>query len=162
MYLAALAGLLCLSYVALSYGLPWFFEGGRARLGPPAWRSLLTIALFALGAFLVSFHIHDKQLANRFLHVFGGGVAGFLVCFLAARDSALLIGRARFFIVAALVVTAMGVGNELLEFFLQEYTPLLFSSTPIDTWLDLASNTVGIALAALILTPLIPRQGIKR
>ncbi len=157
MYLAALAASLCLSYFALSYGLTWFFSGERARMSPQAWRSVALIAAFAIGAFLLSFHIHDKQLANRFLHTFGGGVAGFLVCYLVARDSALALGRARFFIVAAAVVTAMGVGNELMEFFLQTYTPLLFSSTPVDTWLDLASNTVGILLAAALFTPLIPR-----
>jgi len=167
MYLAALVTGLCLSYVVLSYGLPWFFEGRRARLSPNALRSILVIALSASIAFFVSFQIEDIQLANRALHMLGGGFVAFLACVLAARDTGLTIGRLRFFIVATLLVTFMGVANELVEFVLDTYTSLLFSSSRIDTWLDLASNVLGILIAAVCLLSFVPassgfRQGEPR
>src|SRR4051812_24709864 len=115
MYHFALALGLSLSYLAFYYGFPWLFGAPRPPLGERNWHSALIIGVFALGSLWISLHIHhDRQLANRVLHVLGGGAAGFLACFLAARDAGLALGRLRFFVFAALVVTALGVGNELV------------------------------------------------
>ncbi len=158
MYLIALGLGLCVSYAGLVSVLPWLLEGRPLRLPRVAARSLIVIVFAAFAAFFVSFQIGDEQWANRFLHVFGGGFVGFLVCVLAARDSGLGIGRTRFFVAAALMVTCMGVANELVEFFLDTYTSLLFSASRIDTWLDLASNAIGVCIAAPFFLPLAPRR----
>ena len=158
MYLIALGVGLCLSYILLSYGLPWFFEGRRGRLGEAAARSVVVIAFVAFAAFFVSFQISDEQLANRMLHALGGGFVGFLVCILATRDNHLGIGRTRVFIASMLIVTGMGVANELIEFFLDTYTSLLFSASRTDTWFDLASNLTGALIAAPLFLPLVPRR----
>lgn len=158
MYHALLVLGLCLAYALLAYCFAWFFEAGRpVRL---SWGAAGAIALFAILSDAGSATIRDWQLANRALHVFGGGFAAYLACVFAARAAGLTIGRARFFVVAALVVTALGVGNELVELVLQRYFGLTFAAGPLDTWLDLASNTVGIALAALILAPFVPARAL--
>lgn len=69
------------------------------------------------------------------------------------KDSTLSISRFQFLTLSMLLVTAMGVGNEILEFFLQNYFYLISSQNPLDTWLDLISNTLGIITGALIFTP---------
>ncbi|MDE1944387.1 MAG: hypothetical protein KGI78_04430 [Patescibacteria group bacterium] len=156
MYHALLVLGLCLAYVCLAYGFAWFFETGRpVRL---SWRAAGAVAAVAIAADAFSATIPDWQLANRALHVFGGGFVAYLACVLAARAAGLAIGRARFLALAALAVTALGVGNELLELVLQRYFSLTFAAGPLDTWLDLASNTVGIALGALLLLPLVPAR----
>lgn len=110
-------------------------------------------------AYIVSFSIHDKQLSNRVLHAFAGGFTAFAVNFLAARDAKVEIGRMRFFIFAILIVTAMGVGNELIEFFLQKYYHFIFSPTVYDTWLDLFSNLIGTLIAGMVFNPFVKRHG---
>ena len=155
MYHILLALGLCLAYGLFAYGFAWFFGAGPVRLSR---RSVVYIALVAVAGDFVSTLIPDWQLANRVLHILAGGFAGYLACVLAARDASLAIGRARFAIVAALLVTALGVANEHLELALQSFAHLRFAATVSDTWLDLASNTVGIALGALALTWLVPTR----
>lgn len=159
MYHLALAAGLCLAYVALAYAFAWFFAGARARLtAAQVLRAIVPIAFVVVTADAVSIAIVDWQLSNRVLHIFGGGFAGFLTCALAARDAGLSIGRLRLIAIAALIVTFMGVANELLEFALQQYAHFRFAAGPLDTWFDLASNTVGIALGAALFTWLVPRR----
>lgn len=88
----------------------------------------------------------------------GGAFISYLACFLVVEDRNIKINKIQFFIFSALVVTTLGVGNELLEFFLQHYTHLVFSNDSLDTWLDLASNTAGIFIAALVFTPFINKE----
>jgi len=76
----------------------------------------------------------------------------FLTCVLATRDARVNVDRGRFILLALLIVTALGVGNELAELALQSLTKFPFTDSLIDTWLDLLSNTTG----ALIAIPLIP------
>ena len=96
----------------------------------------------------------NQELANRLLHALGGGALGTLTCYLATKDSKVNITTFQFFIFSFLLVTALGVGNELLEFFLQETTGEIFSNSNIDAWLDLASNTVGALLASAVFVPI--------
>lgn len=160
MYHVAIVLGLCLAYVLLAYGLAWFFEmPGPVRL---SWRAAALIAAVAIAADAGSSMIRDWQLANRALHIFGGGFVGYLACVLAVRAAGLALGRARVALLCALLVTALGVGNELLELVLQRYFALTFAAGPLDTWLDLASNTIGIALAMLILAPLAPRRAVHQ
>lgn len=76
-----------------------------------------------------------------------------IICFLVVRDSGLKIGRFQFFVFSAMIVTALGVGNEILEYYAQTYFGIIAAATVDDTWLDLISNTVGICAAALLLIP---------
>jgi hypothetical protein len=116
--------------------------------------SLLIIAGFCALTYTVSVSIADPELGNRVLHTFGGGVAGMLACFLAARDSGIKITRFQFFVLSALIVLALGIGNEMIEFMLQSSGIRVFARTADDTWLDLASNGVGILFAVICLLPL--------
>ncbi|HEY4523134.1 MAG TPA: hypothetical protein VJK73_02050, partial [Candidatus Paceibacterota bacterium] len=75
-----------------------------------------------------------------------------------ARDIGLSIGRLRFLVVATLIVTTIGVANEHVELALQSFAHLRFAASVSDTWLDLASNTAGIVLAAALFTQLVPRR----
>jgi hypothetical protein len=154
MYHAILVLGLCLTYVLLAHGLAWFFKAGPVRL---SWGSATAIALVAIASDALGASIADWQIANRVLHIFGGGFASYLAVVLAARAAGVAIGRARLVVVATLVVIALGVGNELVELALQRYAHFRFAAGPFDTWLDLASNTVGIALGALLLAPLVPK-----
>lgn len=154
MYHALLILGLCLAYVLLAYGLAWYFGTGvPVRL---SWRAAAAIALMAIVGDAASTVVPDWQLANRALHVFGGALPAYLACILAARAAGLTIGRARIVLAAALMVTALGVANEHVELVLQQFWHLRFAAGPLDTWLDLASNTAGIVLGALLLLPFTP------
>lgn len=154
MYHALLVLGLCAIYVLLAHGFAWYFATGvPVRL---SWRYAATIAAVAILADAVSATVPDWQLANRVLHLFGGGLVAYLACILAARDAGLAIGRGRVAIAAALIVAALGVANEHVEFALQHYAHFRFAAGPLDTWFDLASNTAGIALGVLLLWPLTP------
>ena len=87
-----------------------------------------------------------------------GGVVAFVMFFLVVRDTRTALTRLQFFILGFLIVTALGVANELLEFFLQQTTGIIFNDDIFDTWLDLFSNTNGALLAGGLLTMLIPRN----
>lgn len=82
-----------------------------------------------------------------------------LVCFLAIKNLQFGISKFQFILVSALTATAFGVGNELLEFFLENYFGLIANVSMNDTWLDLLSNTAGIIFALLVLTPLYKQRG---
>ncbi len=61
--------------------------------------------------------------------------------FLAAKDSNIVIDRFRFFTLSVLIVTGLGVANEMLEFFLQSQTGLIFTTSINDTRVDLTSTS---------------------
>jgi hypothetical protein len=167
LYLAFLAVSFMLTYAALFVLFPLFFTG---RLARPSGHSIVSLALI-LGGLLATFvvvvlvHEHDRVLANRVLHALGGGVLSFFVCYLVVRDTRLAIGRFQFLVFSALVVTALGVGNEILEFFFAIWLRVDFQSDGFDTWLDLISNAVGTAAGALVFVPLLglrrPRPAVR-
>jgi len=116
--------------------------------------SALLVMALSLLTWAVTTVIPNEQLANRLLHAVGGGVLVMVTCFLAARESQAKINTFQFIVFSVLVTTALGVGNEILEFFLQNVTGEMFADSIIDTWLDLTSNTVRALVAAVILIPL--------
>ncbi len=119
------------------------------------------IVAIVVAMLIVVILVPDPALSNRIQHAFAGGFAAFLVCYLAVRDLNISINKFQFFVFSSLIVTALGVGNELAEFIFQEYIPIFpfqFAETPIDTWLDLVSNSVGVIVGALCFTPFINRK----
>ena len=145
---------MCATYFLLFALLPRFFaQKITTPLGNP-FLSILYIVLFSILAYGTSLSIQDLELSNRILHILGGGFFGFLTCFFATRDSGVRINKFQFFVLSALIVLALGVANELLEFLLQSYAGIISAATPTDTWFDLASNTIGIGIASIFLVQL--------
>ena len=145
----------CLLYLGLAYLFPLFFTGRRPinvgeKISP---RVILLIIIVTLAIFSFTTRIQDPMIENRLQHALGGGFLAFFICFLAARSSGVKITRFQFFFFSFLIATALGVANEILEYFLQTYTSLHFASSVADTWLDLVSNTVGILVATAIFLP---------
>lgn len=155
MYLVFITLAMCVIYFILLALFPFFFTQKATPLQKKSLLPVAYIIAFSVLAYAASFSIADLELGNRVLHAFGGGFLGFLVCFLAARNSKIHINRFQFFMFSALVVLSLGIANELLEFLLQEYSGFLFAaSTSIyDTWLDLASNVAGVIIAGVCLVP---------
>lgn len=149
----AIIAVMCVSYFADAIFIAWLFEQPKPRFNRRAIGSVAIIATCIIIAYVLADIIPDVELGNRFQHALGGGLTAFLACFLACRDTDIDIGRIRFAVVALLIVTAMGVGNELLEFLLQTHSHYIFADNALDTWRDLASNAVGATIAAILLTP---------
>ncbi len=160
-YLLLLTVAMCAAYLLLYFGFTYFFTNKIANLGSGSLVSIVYISLFSLASYGVSVLIADLELANRILHVFGGGFLAFLVCFLVVRDSKVAVTRFQFVVLSFLVVVALGVANEIAEFFLQNYLAYTAALTINDTWLDLISNVVGASLAAFIFTPFVTSTHIK-
>jgi len=154
LYLAFITVALCIGYFILLRLFPYFFGQNVPPQRRSPWFPLAYIVTFSALVYAVNFSLPDPELANRILHVFGGGFLGFSVCFLAARDSGVRISKFQFFLFSTLIVLALGTANELLEFFLQEYAGLISATSVTDTWLDLSSNVVGAILASMCLVPL--------
>ena len=142
-----------LSYFVIAAFAAWLFDKPSPQFSRTAYLSVGVISLCIVISYIVAALITDVEIGNRFQHAFGGGFAGFLSCFLSCKDTHLDVGRYRFLAIALLIVTAMGVGNEILEFFVQSSTHLIFSNNTLDTWRDLTSNSVGALAAAALLTP---------
>jgi len=152
-HLAFITFALCIVYFILLALLPRFFT---QQITPPRRNplpSLIYIVALSVLAYIASFSIQDLEFGNRILHIFSGGFVGFFMCFLATRDSRVRINKFQFFVFSVLIVLALGIANELLEFFLQEYAGYISSATVTDTWLDLASNVVGMILAGICFVP---------
>jgi hypothetical protein len=159
MYLLALTILLSFSYFVILCVFSYFFKSELPKLAGQSLRSVIIIAIASITSFIIAGIIPNPELSNRVLHGLGGGVIVFLVCFLAMKDSNISINKFQFFVMGALIVTALGVANEIAEFFAQLLNiGFIFSATPFDTWLDLVSNTVGILIAAVCFVPFVPRK----
>lgn len=158
MYLIAITLSLCIAYFALFLIFPFFFEHRVAKIGPKSLLSVALIFIISFLGYLIAFTIPDLELSNRFLHGFGGGFMALFVCFLVAKDSHVRINKFQFIFLSLLTVTALGVVNEILEFFLQNYGGVIFAASINDTWLDLISNTIGIALALIAFAPFINKK----
>lgn len=158
MYLVFIALSLGLSYFVLYFLFTKFFEH-KAKL--PKFKSIFSVILILVLSFVIDYFalsISDFDVSNRLLHAFGGGFLAFFVCFLVVRDSKLKISKFQFFIFSFLSVMTMGIGNEAIEFFAQNYSDFIFAPNINDTWLDLISNTSGALIAGGIFTPLIPKR----
>jgi hypothetical protein len=116
---------------------------------------LLIIFVLSILGYIIAFSIPNPELGNRILHGFGGGFMALLAFFLAVKDTNIKLRKFQFFFFSLAVVAALGVANEILEFFLQNYVGLIFAESINDTWYDLISNTVGSLIAALLFLPFI-------
>lgn len=155
MYLLLLTIGQCALYAVLACIYTAFFGGTRPLWGRFSFASLGVITAVSMGSYVISFLVPDIEWGNRVMHALGGGVTTSLVCFLVVRDFRVPVNKFQFFVFSALMVTAIGVGNEILEYFTQNYFGLTFNTYLNDTWLDLMSNVVGTLFAGAILTPFI-------
>lgn len=160
MYLLILPIGFCVSYFILLFLFSFFFENKTARVTKKSFSSVALVVFLIFSTYIVTFQIPDTELANRVLHGFGGGFLAFLLCFLVTKDGNLQIGKFRFFIFSALIVTAMGVVNEIMEYIIQNYGSLglIFTDSINDTWLDLVSNAIGMAIASICFVPFVNRK----
>jgi hypothetical protein len=141
------------AYIVLLWLFARFFNHPRPKFGVHTFRSILTILASFLFFFSVSLLVPNEEWGNRILHALAGGFTATLMCYVAARDSCVRVTRFQFLVFSLLVVTALGVANEVAEFFGQRYTYLAFAPHINDTWLDLISNTIGIFLGLSCLVP---------
>ena len=147
---------LCLSYFLVYAVFQIFFPGRMDHPAPiQVVRSILLITLLVTATFLASFLPTDPHLGNRLLHGLGGGLTVFFVCFRVVKDGNFKVNRLQFFILSLLLVTALGVGNEIIELGLQRYLDITMAKNVSDTWFDLVSNTTGAILAGTIITPFV-------
>ncbi len=161
MYLILVAFGFCAVYAFLLFLYSLFFKNAMPVFRPRFGFSVVTIlAVYGAVAFTVG-SLEDLELGNRILHVFGGGFLAFLVCFLVVKDLHLEISRFRFVVFSFLVVLGLGVGNEILEYFLQNYTSLSFATSANDTWMDLMSNVIGAVIGTICLTPWIRSKAVE-
>jgi len=147
MYTVFLTIAFVLTYLFLYFFFPGFFSLTRPKLGRRSLVSILVIVCVWLAVYFIVYSINNPAISNRLLHAIGGGALSSLICFLAARDLNLRITRFQFFALSFLVVMTLGIGNELVEFFLQEVLSFEFAKDLNDTWLDLLSNTIGAFVA---------------
>ena len=141
------------AYVAVFFVFPYFFGAKAPKLGMQSVYSILKILAVFLLFFVLSEVVQDEELGNRILHSMAGGFTALVMCFYAASDSKVVITSFQFSVFSFLLVTTLGVGNEIAEFFGQRYTSLVFAPHINDTWLDLISNTVGALLGMAVLVP---------
>jgi drug/metabolite transporter superfamily protein YnfA len=146
---------LCLCYFALFFALPLFFEKEIVKISKKSVISISAIILFSLFVYYLNSVILDSEIANRVLHAFGGGFLAFMVCFLVVKDGRFPITKFQFIIFTVLFVTALGVANEIIEFFLQNYAGMVMANSINDTWLDLVSNLFGVIIAGIVFTPFV-------
>ncbi len=147
----------CVTYIILLFLFPAFFGHKREPMTKKSLLSLSCIILFSLISYKIAYSIENKEVGNRILHGLGGGVLALLVCFFVVKDSKIPITRFQFFFLGFLLVTALGVANEIMEFILQHYFNISFARTSTDTWLDLVSNTVGALVASSLVLPFIKK-----
>ena len=144
---------MCATYLASIFLFPFFFAQKVLSPKKNTFASFVSICILSTIFYTIALSIRDLELANRILHVLGGGFLGFFVCFIATRNSGVSINKFQFFVFSALIVLALGIGNELLEFLLQNRFNIISAKTASDTWFDLASNVVGIILAGVCFVP---------
>ncbi len=155
MYIFILNIGLCLLYLVLFYFLPFFFGQKIEKINRKSFFSLFLIILFTFLNYLLISNISNQEICNRILHGLGGGFIAFLAYFLATKDNRVSLNKFQFFVLGTLLVTALGVLNEIVEFFMQNYMNLIMAFSVNDTWLDLISNSVGILIASIIFVPFI-------
>ena len=150
MIVLAFAPVYVIVYCILLQGFNLFFRSGFIPWRNVSFRSIAVLLFTCVAVAILLHFISDTFWNNRFQHALGGGFIAYLVCFLAATDSKVRMSRFQFAILGVLIVTSLGVANEILEFFLQNYLGLLMAASINDTWLDLISNTVGATVGLTI------------
>lgn len=144
--------LYAVSYSALYVLLPLLQDRPVPRPGWASVISVIGIAVFIESVFILTSQMTDRELGNRLLHIMGGGVLGFMLYARVVSDTRIPFNRLQFFVYGVLIVSTLGVLNEHLEFFLQATGTRVFMWSITDTWLDLASNSLGTVLVGLPLT----------
>lgn len=114
-------------------------------------KSFFIILILGIIIFSIVFLIKDSELANRFQHAIGGGFLAMLVSYLSFKASKIKLNKLQIFILSTLIVSFLGILNEIFEFFMQANTNLVFSSNINDTWLDLTSNMFGIIIGSVFI-----------
>lgn len=155
MYLILVALGFCFVYIFLLFLYALFFNNTFPALRLRFVYSVIWILLLYTVVSLSAGNIENLEFSNRVLHVFAGGFLAFFVCFLVVKDLKLRMSRFHFIVFSLLVVSALGVANEVIEYFLQNYTSLSFATSANDTWMDLMSNSLGAFIATVIFTPFI-------
>ncbi len=145
MYLLALTVLYPIVYVVVLFSIPLVF-GVRANISYRKSAVSIAIIVALYLAICATSSFMNEELANWLLHTWGGGALAALACFFAMRDSGLAWTTLQFLTLGFLVATALGVANELVEFFLQNQFGLIFAESIQDTWVDLTNNTLGALL----------------
>ncbi|MEN9647369.1 MAG: hypothetical protein RLY57_173 [Candidatus Parcubacteria bacterium] len=113
--------------------------------------SIVILTILSIATYYISFNFFtDPVLGNRFLHAFGGGFVLFLVAHAALQDAGIVLKQSTVFITGFMIVTLLGLFNEVLEAFLQQHVDFVFAPSLTDTLLDLVSNTVGFIVAYLV------------
>jgi hypothetical protein len=158
MYLIGLSIAYCIAYLALFFGISFFFNNRFSRLGIRSVRSIVLIVLLYFGALVASGLVSDPDWSNRILHTFGGGFLIVVAAAMAAVDSGIKLKAFQFIVVALSVGALFGVVNEIVEYILQTHFGFVFTSSVSDTWLDLISNTIGSALAGVLLAPFVKKM----
>ena len=117
-------------------------------------RAVLIIFVFGWAVFFGTGYMTGTEFANRILHAVGGGVLAFVAYYMAVIDADIKMCSIQFFLLGFLLVSTLGVVNELFELMLDIYTGISFAPHRLDTWFDLLSNTVGIIVSGIFLTAL--------
>ena len=139
-----------ISYFAIFLLFTAFFDKVRTPRRAPAIHTIFITILILAVTFVFVYLIPDQWWGNRVQHVLGGGIAASFMCSRIIRDAELKLNRFRILVFCFLTVNALGVANELAESVLQASTGIVLSPTTVDTWLDLWSNTIGIAIASFL------------
>jgi hypothetical protein len=151
LYLVAIAiGMLTL-YILCYFVSQKLFKRSQCKLTKQSIISLLLILIFSVCVYFVSYHlITNKVLGNRFLHIFGGGFTLFIVVFLALKDAKIKLKSWVVLLIGFMVVTLLGLFNEVLEILIQKNIGFTLATSLDDTLLDLLSNNIGLVLAYLV------------
>jgi hypothetical protein len=153
-YLGFVSIALVATYIFLKSFLPYFLNlKPNPTIQYNDYKTYAIIAGTSVAIMVISYLIPNIELGNRFIHAAGGGFMGVLVCFLAVKHSGIGIDRPRFAILSLLLVTTLGVFNEIAEFYLQYYVGFVSAPHIYDTWLDLISNMFGFMVAISLFTP---------
>jgi hypothetical protein len=139
-------------YFVLFYSLPVFWNQPRHALPKRWWHTVLFFVGAILAILLITELIIRGEIGNRLQHTIGGGILAFYLYYCAMRDTHIKVTPLQFFVFGFLIVIALGVANELMEFFMQSFHIHISAITITDTWIDLTSNTIGAALAGAWLT----------
>lgn len=135
-------------YIVLNYGIQ-FVLNKRINKKTFKKKSFTFILLASIIIFSIVFLIKDPEFSNRFQHAIAGGFLAMLVSYLAFKDSQAKINKLQMILLSILIVTFLGVLNEIAEFLGEIFTSLVFADNIYDTWYDLTSNLFGIILGCV-------------
>lgn len=158
MFVIAQLSMIVISYAVLFVAVPWFFKQSHVAITKRSLWSIVSIILLIAGISLIIFNVQSEFWGNRIQHCFAGGFLMTFVLFRVIKDTGVRLDPVRFFLMSGMLVTTLGVTSEMLEFFLQTTTHLVFAESINDTWWDLLSNAVGATIGGLLFAPFIPLE----